>query len=398
MKINLDKDFKYVVGVSFGPDSMALLDILNKLNYDVIVCHVNYHKRKESDYEEKSLKEYCSKRNIQCFVFDTKGMVPIKNFQNWAREIRYRFFKQIADKCGAKAVLVAHQQDDLIETYLMQINRKSYVKYWGIAGETELFGIKVIRPLLTYKKCELLRYCEENSVPYSIDSSNLENHYTRNIIRHSSVEKMSNDERTKIIEEIKKRNLNICEIQSNTLSLEEFEKLSYEQLISFINNSLKDSHINLSNSFYCEILKAMNSDKNFVEIKLKDNVYLTKDYQKIKIVKKESFSYSIQLKEPGDFENDLFKIDFSLGALDRNVYPDSYPITIKPVRKDEYYGVKDYQCKVNRLFIDWKVPHELRNLWPGIYDKNNNLIYIPRYREKYIDDHKSILVIKFAKK
>ena len=127
---NLDKNQKYVVACSFGPDSMALLDMLQKQSYQIIVAHVNYHKRNESNSEEKALRKYCFDHFIPCEVLDTKGMTCDKNFQEWAREVRYQFFKKVVEMYDAKAVLVAHQQDDLLETFLMQEQRGGIVQLY----------------------------------------------------------------------------------------------------------------------------------------------------------------------------------------------------------------------------------------------------------------------------
>ncbi|MBR0033999.1 MAG: tRNA lysidine(34) synthetase TilS, partial [Bacilli bacterium] len=143
--MNLDKKKKYVVACSFGPDSMALLDMMKKENYNIVVAHVNYHKRKESDFEEQSLKKYCELNNLECFVLDTSSLKVTGNFQEWARKVRYEFFKKVLLENKCDAVVVAHQEDDLIETYLMQKSKKSFVAYYGIEKETVLFGVRIIR-------------------------------------------------------------------------------------------------------------------------------------------------------------------------------------------------------------------------------------------------------------
>ena len=123
---------KYVAAVSFGPDSMALLHMLIMMNVDVSVAHVNYHKRPESDFEEESLRKFCKENNVPIEVLDLKGQKADKNFQDWARKVRYEFFINLSEKVHAEAVFVAHQEDDVIETYLMQKNRGNVVKNWEL--------------------------------------------------------------------------------------------------------------------------------------------------------------------------------------------------------------------------------------------------------------------------
>ena len=199
---DLDKKNRYVVACSFGPDSMALLNMLYENKFDLVVAHVNYHKRDVSNFEEQSLKKYCLDRNIPIEVLDTTNLKCDKNFQEWAREIRYKFFADVLKKYNAKAVLVAHQEDDLIETFLMQEKRGGIVKYSGIAEKTTIFGVDVIRPLLSFSKQDLLLYDKEKNVPYSVDVSNLSDDYQRNKIRHNIVEKMTKKERDDILKKI----------------------------------------------------------------------------------------------------------------------------------------------------------------------------------------------------
>ena len=237
-KLSLDKTKKYVVACSFGPDSMALLDMALKAGLDVVVAHVNYRKRTASQMEQDNLQKYCDNHKIKLYILDLINQMPSGNFQAWARKKRYEFFKYVAEKEGAFAVLVAHQQDDVIETYLMQKKRGNIVKNYGISRENQLFGVKIIRPLLGYSKQQLNNYDVKNNVPFSIDESNLTDHYTRNQIRHSIVEKMTKDERNKIIAEIKGRSVeNIVPKAEFTKS--EFLKQKYEGLLKVIDYFLQ---------------------------------------------------------------------------------------------------------------------------------------------------------------
>ena len=397
MNFNLDKEFKYVVACSFGPDSMALLDMLQKEGYQIVVAHVNYHKRNESNSEEKALRKYCFDHFVPCEVLDTTGMACDKNFQEWAREVRYKFFKKVVDMYDAKAVLVAHHQDDLLETFLMQEQRGGIVKYWGIAEKTNIFNVEVIRPLLEFKKSDLLKYDEENNVPYSIDVSNLYDDYERNRIRHTIVEKLTNQERANLLLRIKEKNVVSTFETNHIISLDKFLSFSDAGLVYFISNNLSE-HIDLSFAFLNEIRKAFNSKKNYIRIRLSGNVSLIKDYNLVYFSNQkicEPYSYLIN---QGDCINDdLFEIDLSLYEHERNIELDDYPLTIKPVSRFDSIKISNYECEVRRLFIDWKVPHLFRDYWPGIYNKDGKLIYIPRYREKFVDNHISKFIIKFTK-
>ena len=402
MKLSLDKSKKYVVACSFGPDSMALLDMMLKDGYDLVVAHVNYHKRKESDFEEDSLRKYCKTKKIKCFVLDTSKMEIEGNFQDWARKVRYEFFKHVCDENQCDFVVIAHQEDDLIETYLMQKNKKSFVSYYGIEKETELFGVKVIRPLLNVSKRFLEEYDKENNVPYSIDWTNLTNTYTRNKIRHEIVEKMTDEERKNIRKEINRLNeinsfKNNQDLTKNIWELTEFLNFKNEEIIMQISHELSQKHIfkKITQKNIETIKKAFASSSPNIIHKMTGKISLVKSYSNVYLIDFSLFrNYEYVLDKPGSYNFEFIEFSFGINDVDRNISKNDFPLTIKPAKNSKTYIVKDYETSVRRLFIDWKMPVFLRDWWPGIYNKDGLLVYIPRYREKYSDNHVSKLVIK----
>ena len=215
--LNLEKNKKYLLACSYGPDSMALFDMLLKEGYRFAVAHVNYHLRKEADDEEIDLRNYCLINGVGIFVKSVRENLGDNNLEAKCRDIRYNFFIDVVKQNGFDALLVAHQEDDLIETYLMQKRRKNLVNYFGIKEISYFTDVEIIRPLLKYRKKELLIYCRMFGVPYAIDKTNLEDHFLRNQLRHSVVEKMSQEERKEILNEIDTENKKLAII---------FEKIS----------------------------------------------------------------------------------------------------------------------------------------------------------------------------
>ena len=388
IKLSLDKNKKYVIACSFGPDSMALLDAAIKEKLNVVVAHVNYRKRVASQFEQDSLTTYCKNHNIKLFILDLLGVKSEGNFQAWARKKRYEFFKEVAEKENAFAVLVAHQQDDVIETYLMQQKRGNYVKKYGISRENELFGVKIIRPLLDYSKEQLKEYDLQNNVPFSIDESNLTDHYTRNKIRHSIVEKMSKDEKEKLIEEIKRHSVeNIVPKAEFTKS--EFLKQKYENLIKVFDYFMQKTHEHrdVSEKFVQEIKKAFESNST-QRYEITKSLWLELDYEDVFFVNANTIkSFKFEIERKGN--NKFIDIDFSDGADDRGIENLPQKLIIKNCSKNDKLIIKNYSSDIRRLFIDWKMPLYLREVWPGIYDENGQLIYVPRYRKNFKDEHKS---------
>lgn len=393
-KINLELDLtkKYVIACSFGPDSMALLNLAYNLGAKIVVAHVNYHKRDVSNDEQRDLQKYCDEKNTKLYVLDLLGQKHTGNFQKWARETRYKFFKEVVEKEDADAALVAHQQDDVLETYLMQKKRGNFVKNAGISREIELFGVKIIRPLLSYSKLDLENYNKENNVPYSIDESNLKSEYTRNKIRHEIVEKLTPEERQKILEQIQTEKSVGARISSRYPKVE-FLNLSDREIVQTIDYFMSklDEHRDVSFALVSEIKKAIKAKTNWA-IKITPSLLLECDYGEVVFVNKRhllEYKYEFICK----FNNELFDIDFSLGAEDRGIENPGEKLVVKNIGKDEIIRIAGHNKKAKRVFIDWKVPLYLREVWPGIYDENGKLIYVPRYRKNFIDNHKSTFKI-----
>ena len=138
---NYDLTKTYLIACSGGPDSMALLDMLVNHNFHIIVAHVNYKTRPESDSEEKLVIDYCIKNNLNYEIayFDNnyKG-----SFEDVARKFRYNFFSIIYKKYNCNGLFVAHHKDDLIETYLLKKQRNVVNESYLIKEETIFFDDK----------------------------------------------------------------------------------------------------------------------------------------------------------------------------------------------------------------------------------------------------------------
>jgi len=110
---------------------MFLLDQMRLESCNFVVAHVNYKKRRDSDCDEKLVKNYCQKYSLPLEVHHVGGSEykSIRNFQSQARQIRYNFFRGLADKYQTKYIVVAHHLDDHLETYLLQKQKKTLVEH-----------------------------------------------------------------------------------------------------------------------------------------------------------------------------------------------------------------------------------------------------------------------------
>ncbi len=178
-----------LVACSGGVDSMVLVDVLLKLNYNISLAHCNFQLRgKESDADELFLQDFAMKHNIPFYniKFDTKEYKQNKDVstQMAARELRYNWFEQIRKENHYHSIAVAHHLDDQFETVLLNMTKGTGIK--GLTGMQPKNGY-IIRPLLEISKQEILLYAKENNIQYREDSSNATDDYQRNLIRHQVV-------------------------------------------------------------------------------------------------------------------------------------------------------------------------------------------------------------------
>lgn len=185
---------KIVLGVSGGPDSICMLNILNDIRndkklhmeFDIIVAHVNHLIREEAKDDEKFVKQFCEKINVQ-FYSKSIDVQKIANnnkigTEEAGRNVRYEFFDEVLEKTGSNKIAIAHNKNDKVETMIMNILRGSGIA--GLKGIEPIKNNKYIRPLIECERFEIEEYCKQNNIEAKIDKTNLENIYTRNKIRN----------------------------------------------------------------------------------------------------------------------------------------------------------------------------------------------------------------------
>lgn len=190
---NLIKDGdKIVLGVSGGPDSMCMLDMMRELkeekniNFEIYVAHINHMIREEAIDDEKYVQNYCLKHNIEFFVkrADVQKIANDKKIgtEEAGRKVRYEFFEEVLQKTGSNKIAIAHNRNDKIETIIMHLLRGSGIS--GLKGIEPIRDNKYIRPLIECEREEIEQYCEDKNLQPRIDKTNFENEYTRNKIRN----------------------------------------------------------------------------------------------------------------------------------------------------------------------------------------------------------------------
>lgn len=177
---------KLLLALSGGLDSVVLAHILKSLDYNIALAHVNFHLRDaESDGDETFVRELATTWQVPIFVHQaqTQQFADQKkiSIQMAARDIRYQWFNALIHQHGFHYLLTAHHLDDHIETFFINLNRKSGLE--GLTGIPEK-NAKILRPLLPFSRSELLQYATDKQLVWREDSSNASVKYERNKIRH----------------------------------------------------------------------------------------------------------------------------------------------------------------------------------------------------------------------
>lgn len=181
----LHRDKLYLVAISGGADSVALLMMMLDEGYRVEAVHCNFHLRgEEADRDEAFVAGLCERFGVALHRvhFDTRGYAALHklSIETAARDLRYGYFERLREDIGAEAIVVAHHRDDNVETVLMNLVRGTGLK--GLAGIRPVNG-RVIRPLLDMTREDIEAYIYKRGESFVTDSTNLETDATRNKYR-----------------------------------------------------------------------------------------------------------------------------------------------------------------------------------------------------------------------
>lgn len=358
---------------------MALLHILKEKNVELVVAHVNYKQRNESDEEEKMVKDYCHKNSLSFYSIHYKD-TPAGNFQANARKFRYEFFQRLIKEHKLAGVMVGHHYNDHLETYLMQKERGHQTETLGMAEETIIFDILVKRPLLHLTKEQLISYCVENDVPYRMDASNMSPQYTRNRIRLNGFDMKKTQKQFKIdqlffnIHQYYLEQL-MQQYSQHVIALDQYEQIESELRLDFLRFKLASYNVqvhHLKRKFFVELDRQILQGRHvheFPEI----NIY--SDQGNISFYKPKTFEYTFN--DISEFKCKEFMFSRT-GAVNQGLHLQSsdFPITVRNVRPGDKirmrYGVK----KVSRYLIDRKIPRFKRETWLVLENAMKECIFV----------------------
>lgn len=184
------RNANFLLAISGGADSMVLLHLFKSSDLQFEVAHINYKLRGvDSDADQKIVEEFCKKNNIPFHLYQVseKDNKPKNSIQDWARILRYDFFRQIQKDENLDFIVTAHHLNDQLETFIIHLSKASGIK--GLSGIPANEN-KILRPLLGFSKQEIYDFAKENKIEFREDLSNQKRDYLRNKIRHEIVPKL----------------------------------------------------------------------------------------------------------------------------------------------------------------------------------------------------------------
>ncbi len=406
----VNKTERILLGISGGIDSICMFHLYRQLEYPIGIAHCNFQLRgDESDQDELFVRNLAEKFDIPFFStrFNTKEISQNEgiSIQMAARDLRYDWFEEIRNRYDYDYISIAHNRDDAIETFLINLTRGSGIKgFTGIKSKTS----KIIRPLLFASRKEILDYLNTNNFEFREDSSNSSVKYSRNLIRHEIIpllEKINPRFRETMIENISRlkdtetiyldcieRNrksvfkeedqqifINLEKLKElNPLSnylfeflkpfgfsrtqipdiIESFDKTSGKQFFSLTHRLIKDRA-----NLIIEETSLANDRQYYIELDT-DSIELPISMVFSKIELDNNFNI-VNSNEIGLF--DLNQIEF--------------PLILRKWQKGDYFmplGMKNLK-KLSDFFIDNKLSlSEKENTW--ILESNNKIVWIIGYR------------------
>ena len=384
------KDDLVIVAVSTGVDSMALLDLLQRLPSGrrprLLVAHVNHELRDQSTVEEAYLTDYCRQAGLSLRVAHwPKEDHPEHGVEEAARHFRYAFFKRLLTEYHAAAVVTAHHANDLAETMLMKMTRGGQLdQLVGIRDQRPLGRGKLVRPLLPFTKAELYRYDRARGLKWFEDQTNQELTVARNRYRHQIIPALERenpqlithllDYRAQLTELLAWRNQELARLLDTVQAGQHLELAAFTQLPAFqqaelLRYWLEQSGVtDLKADLIDQLRRVLNNPQKPQElIELPGSSVLVKDYAECRLENIDKLSsqrqkapvYMVKLGQqyPIDKQQKLLVTTMQdARGMEMWLSPDQLPLTLRPWQPGDRLRLKDGgHQSVHRVLIDQKV-------------------------------------------
>ncbi|OLS34130.1 tRNA lysidine(34) synthetase TilS [Bacillus sp. MRMR6] len=420
------KNKKMVVGVSGGPDSLALLHFLwgqrKTYHFSIVAAHVDHMFRGQESFEDALfVKSFCHQNNIpfEMARIDVPELSKKtkKSSQIAAREARYGFYKNIMEKYNYPYLVLGHHGDDQVETILMRLTRgSSGTARAGIPFKRTFGSGFLLRPFLGITKTDIESYCHRHHLQPRIDPSNEKGVYSRNRFRKV------------VLPFLKSENQNVHEhFQRFSEELNQDEIFLQELTVQKMNTVMtirKKGKITIDNNRFLEMplplqrrgihlilnylynekpasLSALHTDQILSLVKHPHPSAALDLPSGLKVIKSYDFlsfqfelmtveNYYFELKEPGVVVlpsgtmikmvvTDQCEMDLNTCCLLLDADQFVFPIKIRTRRMGDRMTLKGMSGtkKLKDIFIDGKIPIQDRDSWPVITDGNDNILWLP---------------------
>ena len=416
MKINTlwNKEDKIAIALSGGVDSIVLFHLLvteYKDSYkELVVFHINHGLREES-YEEAEFVEKFVKDFDVKFYKEELNMSDLERDSHTseemlARELRYQAFNKMAKLEGVTKLLTAHHKNDQVENILMRLLiGRSIDHSLAICEEIEMAGLTIYRPLLNSLKAELEEYAKEKNLHYYVDATNFDTDYTRNNIRHNIVPLLNdinsgsfdnlinfanyyqniNNNLKKTI--LSKKDNYIFSRDKDKISLvkDKFLELNEEEMYFLLKDLITDELgvFDVKQKAIFDVVSSLKKNSGNKSYDLKNNLKIISQYESIYIhkIEKKCYNDKIEIIIDKICENSVYefyqnKFIISTDAKDSEIgfNKSELPLLVTIKKEGDRVRRGEINKKLSRIFIDEKVPKELRDTLPVIRNNKGEVL------------------------
>ena len=416
MKINTlwNKEDKIAIALSGGVDSIVLFHLLvteYKDSYkELVVFHINHGLREES-YEEAGFVEKFVKDFDVKFYKEELNMSDLERDSHTseemlARELRYQAFNKMAKLEGVTKLLTAHHKNDQVENILMRLLiGRSIDHSLAICEEIEMAGLNIYRPLLNSLKAELEEYAKEKNLHYYVDATNFDTDYTRNNIRHNIVPLLNdinsgsfdnlinfanyyqniNNNLKKAILSNKDNYIFSRDEDKISLVKDKFLELNEEEMYFLLKDLITDELgvFDIKQKAIFDVVSSLKKNSGNKSYDLKNNLKIISQYETLYIhkIEKKCYNDKIEIIIDKICENSVYefyqnKFIISTDAKDSEIgfNKSELPLLVTIKKEGDRVRRGEINKKLSRIFIDEKVPKELRDTLPVIRNNKGEVL------------------------
>ena len=415
MDINIlwQKTDKIALGLSGGVDSIALFHLLvtkYKESYkELVAFHINHGLREQSYEEAEFVENFVKNYNVKFYKKELNMNELARDSHTseemLARKLRYEAFEEMASLEGGMKLITAHHKNDQVENILMRLLSGRSMDYNLMIEEKTTIGeLAVYRPLLNVLKSDLEQYAGKNDLKYYVDSTNFDTDYTRNNIRHNIVpllndvnaasfdnlinfssyyQNINTELKNKVLES---KNDYVISTKDGKVELykEKLLKNTKEEIYFLLRDILANNFgiFDVKQRALFIIIDDLKSGNNNKSYDLKNNLKIISEYNSIYIHKIEKKWYNdkieliideVDINKVYTFHQSNFLITTTNNASEVGFNEEDLPLIVTTKRDGDRIQRGKVSKKLSRLFIDEKIPKELRDKLPVIRNKDGVL-------------------------